>query len=315
VKSMREQYHRRRDLVVGRLNAAGLACRSPGRGVLRVPERGLDGAHERDFAYGLLESQSVAVVPGTAFGENGRGFVRASFATGYDQLVEACDRIERFVNTATHVPLRRHRRPAQCRQEPALQPARPQADLHRPRPARRDARRHLGRGRRRLHAHGHGRPRPQGGRDLLRGDHRGLGEAGRLRDRHGVAHPLHHRRPRPGDGARRPDRGAPEARRQARDPRRQQGRLRRREGGPEGVARLGLGEPICVSAEHGRGESSCARRSSTGSGAAPGAPEAARVRGGAPGQSGRPAPSASASSAGRTSGSPRSPTGSSRATG
>ena len=44
VKSMREQYHRRRDLVVGRLNAAGLACRAPGRRVLRLPERGLDGA-------------------------------------------------------------------------------------------------------------------------------------------------------------------------------------------------------------------------------------------------------------------------------
>ncbi len=37
------------------------------------------------------------MVPGSAFGENGKGFVRASFATGYDQLIEACDRIERYV--------------------------------------------------------------------------------------------------------------------------------------------------------------------------------------------------------------------------
>jgi aminotransferase len=59
------------------------------------------GLGDREFAYGLLDSQRVAVVPGAAFGENGRGFVRASFATGYDQLVEACDRIERFVNTVT----------------------------------------------------------------------------------------------------------------------------------------------------------------------------------------------------------------------
>jgi aminotransferase len=101
VKAMREQYHRRRDLVVGRLNAAGLACRAPGGAFYVFPSVAATGLGEREFAYGLLESQSVAVVPGSAFGENGRGFVRASFATGYDQLVEACDRIERFVNTAT----------------------------------------------------------------------------------------------------------------------------------------------------------------------------------------------------------------------
>jgi aminotransferase len=101
VKSMREQYHRRRDMVVARLNAAGLTCRPPGGAFYVFPSVAATGLADRDFAYGLLNSQSVAVVPGTAFGENGRGFVRASFATGFDQLVEACDRIERFVNTAT----------------------------------------------------------------------------------------------------------------------------------------------------------------------------------------------------------------------
>jgi aminotransferase len=101
VKSMREQYHRRRDMVVGRLNAAGLSCRSPGGAFYVFPSVASTGLGDRDFAYGLLNSQSVAVVPGSAFGESGRGFVRASFATGYDQLMEACDRIERFVNTAT----------------------------------------------------------------------------------------------------------------------------------------------------------------------------------------------------------------------
>ena len=53
--------------------------------------------HQRDFAYGLLEAERVAVVPGTAFGENGSGYVRASFATSYDHLSEACTRIERYV--------------------------------------------------------------------------------------------------------------------------------------------------------------------------------------------------------------------------
>jgi aminotransferase len=99
VKSMREQYQRRRDLVVRRLRAAGLDCRAPGGAFYVFPSVASTGLSDHDFAYGLLESQGVAVVPGAAFGENGRGFVRASFATGYDQLVEACDRIERFVNT------------------------------------------------------------------------------------------------------------------------------------------------------------------------------------------------------------------------
>jgi aminotransferase len=101
VKSMREQYLRRRDLVVGRLRAAGLPCHAPGGAFYVFPSVAPTGLSDRDFAYGLLESQRVAVIPGGAFGDNGRGFVRASFATGYDQLVEACDRIERFVNAAT----------------------------------------------------------------------------------------------------------------------------------------------------------------------------------------------------------------------
>ena len=48
-------------------------------------------------AIGLLQAEKVAMVPGTAFGANGAGFCRACFATGYDQLIEATDRIERHV--------------------------------------------------------------------------------------------------------------------------------------------------------------------------------------------------------------------------
>src|SRR5271170_1107351 len=74
VKSMREQYHRRRDLVVGRLNGAGLTCRPPGGAFYVFPSVASTGLGEREFAYGLLDAQKVAVVPGSAFGENGRGF-------------------------------------------------------------------------------------------------------------------------------------------------------------------------------------------------------------------------------------------------
>jgi aminotransferase len=97
VKAMREQYLRRRDLIVRRLNSAGLSCRAPGGAFYAFPSVAATGLDDRAFSYGLLEQERVAVVPGRAFGPDGHGFIRASFATGYEQIVEACDRIERYV--------------------------------------------------------------------------------------------------------------------------------------------------------------------------------------------------------------------------
>ena len=97
VLKMREQYHRRRDLVVRRFNEIGLKCHSPRGSVYACPSVAATGRNEKDFASGLLLEQKVAVVPGSAFGENGVGHVRACFATSYEQLIVACDRIERFV--------------------------------------------------------------------------------------------------------------------------------------------------------------------------------------------------------------------------
>jgi aminotransferase len=94
---MREQYLRRRDLIVRRLNSAGLSCRAPGGAFYAFPSVAATGLDDRAFSYGLLEQERVAVVPGRAFGPDGHGFIRASFATGYEQIVEACDRIERYV--------------------------------------------------------------------------------------------------------------------------------------------------------------------------------------------------------------------------
>ena len=45
----------------------------------------------------MLEAEEVAVVPGTAFGASGAGFVRASFSTSYDRILEASNRIERYL--------------------------------------------------------------------------------------------------------------------------------------------------------------------------------------------------------------------------
>jgi aminotransferase len=97
VLKMREQYHRRRDLIVRRFNEIGLKCHSPRGSFYAFPEIKSTGLTEREFSFGLLEKEKVAVVPGAAFGENGIGHVRACFATGYDQIIEACNRTERFV--------------------------------------------------------------------------------------------------------------------------------------------------------------------------------------------------------------------------
>ena len=98
VLTMREQYHRRRDLVVRRFNEIGLKCHSPRGSFYAFPDVSPTGLSEGDFAVGLLQQEKVAVVPGLAFGANGKGHVRACFATSYEQLIEACDRMDRFVS-------------------------------------------------------------------------------------------------------------------------------------------------------------------------------------------------------------------------
>lgn len=97
VCKMRDQYHRRRDLVVRRFNEIGLTCHSPRGSFYAFPSVSQLGITEKDFAVGLLQQEKVAVVPGNAFGVNGIGHVRACFATSYEQLIIACDRMDRFV--------------------------------------------------------------------------------------------------------------------------------------------------------------------------------------------------------------------------
>lgn len=99
VARMRESYQRRRDFLVRRLREIGLRCHLPQATFYTFPDvrpLGMDG---RTFAERLLNEGGVAVVPGTAFGEEAeaRGFVRASFSTQYQKIEEACERMERFV--------------------------------------------------------------------------------------------------------------------------------------------------------------------------------------------------------------------------
>jgi aminotransferase len=97
MKKMRDQYHRRRDFIVRRLNEIGLKCHLPRGSFYAFPDVSSTGMGEKDFAVSLLQTEKVAIVPGTAFGENGKGFCRACFATSYEQLVEAATRIDRHV--------------------------------------------------------------------------------------------------------------------------------------------------------------------------------------------------------------------------
>jgi aminotransferase len=98
VETMRGDYERRRNYVVNRLNEIGLPCHSPKGAFYVFPDITSTGLSSKDFSLRLLKSQKVAVVPGSAFGASGEGFVRCCFATGIDKLKEAMARIEQFVD-------------------------------------------------------------------------------------------------------------------------------------------------------------------------------------------------------------------------
>ncbi len=99
VERMREAYQRRRDFIVRRFNEMGLTCHLPQATFYAFPSVKNVAVDEKAFCIELLKEQEVAVVPGTAFGPHGAGFIRASFSTSYERLIEATDRIERFLGS------------------------------------------------------------------------------------------------------------------------------------------------------------------------------------------------------------------------
>ncbi|MBE2181693.1 MAG: aminotransferase class I/II-fold pyridoxal phosphate-dependent enzyme [Chthoniobacterales bacterium] len=97
VSHMRNEYELRRNFITGALNDMGLRCPVP-RGAFYVfADIRPTGLTSRDFALRLLEEKKVAVVPGTAFGPDGEGFVRCSYATSLDQIKTAMQRMAEFV--------------------------------------------------------------------------------------------------------------------------------------------------------------------------------------------------------------------------
>jgi aminotransferase len=94
---MRNSYHQRRDFLVRRLNEIGLDCHLPGGAFYVFPDIRSSGLTSKEFAMKLLEQESVACVPGSAFGASGEGFLRCCYATAFDDIRTATDKIESFV--------------------------------------------------------------------------------------------------------------------------------------------------------------------------------------------------------------------------
>lgn len=98
VEAMRAEYQRRKDYAVKALNAIdGISCNNPhGAFYIFVNVKGF-GKTSMEMAEYLLENAKVALVPGSAFGEYGEGYLRMSYACSYDDIVEACSRIGKAI--------------------------------------------------------------------------------------------------------------------------------------------------------------------------------------------------------------------------
>lgn len=98
VQFMRESYDQRRRYLIHRFAEMGLDCFEPLGAFYMFPSIKRFGMTSDEFATRLLQEEKVAVVPGTAFGDCGEGFLRISYAYSLKSLKEALNRIERFVN-------------------------------------------------------------------------------------------------------------------------------------------------------------------------------------------------------------------------
>lgn len=98
VAAMREEYNGRRRYLIHRFKEMGLSCFEPFGAFYVFPCIREFGMTSEQFATELLNAQKLAVVPGTAFGACGEGFLRISYAYSLDNLKKAMDRMEIFIN-------------------------------------------------------------------------------------------------------------------------------------------------------------------------------------------------------------------------
>ena len=97
VEEMREEYDVRRRLLVHGFNKLGLTCRDPKGAFYAFPSIQSTGMTSDEFCERLLTAKGVALVPGTAFGASGEGFIRASYCYSHAHLKEALKRIGEFL--------------------------------------------------------------------------------------------------------------------------------------------------------------------------------------------------------------------------
>jgi len=97
IKKMRDEYDRRRKLIHKGLNTLGLPTFEPHGAFYVFPSIHNTGIDDETFAEKLLLEEKVAVVPGSSFGDAGIGFVRCSYATNYELIEKALEKIDRFL--------------------------------------------------------------------------------------------------------------------------------------------------------------------------------------------------------------------------
>lgn len=100
VERMRAEYDERRQFIVQGFRAIGLSCFEPRGAFYCFPRISDLGMTSDEFCTALLEVERVAVVPGSAFGDSGEGFIRVSYAYSIDSIKKALERIDRFVQKA-----------------------------------------------------------------------------------------------------------------------------------------------------------------------------------------------------------------------
>ena len=97
VAQMRESYNQRRRFVMHKLEGMGLPCFEPQGAFYVFPCIKEFGMSSEEFAEELLKEEKVAIVPGTAFGDSGEGYLRISYAYSIENLREALGRLSKFV--------------------------------------------------------------------------------------------------------------------------------------------------------------------------------------------------------------------------
>jgi aminotransferase len=97
VQRMLSEYDRRRKLIVSGLNSLGLDCFEPRGAFYAFPSVAKSGMDDEMFANKLLEEEHVAVIPGNSFGDGGEGYVRMCYATSYEKIEQALERLHHFM--------------------------------------------------------------------------------------------------------------------------------------------------------------------------------------------------------------------------